>query len=189
MAFSAMTCPMPVSGAETETEPEPAAYEAEYPSLDKVKDKLEDGEIVKAEDYTVESGNSFDVECDFSGLEIDPEKVKVVFYEAKNEEGRDFDMDFPDSYKAVYFVEPISGNPSYHVCRNLTVKEPDAGTEETAAGNLPDGTADMAAVEGQAVPEGTGVSELAGSELLPASEAPAAAPETAEELSPEGYNF
>lgn len=186
MAFSAMTCPMPVSGAETETEPGPAAYEAEYPSLDKVKDKLEDGEIVKAEDYTVESGSSFDVECDFSGLEIDPEKVKVVFYEAKNEEGRDFDTDIPDSYKTIYFVEPISGNPSYHVCRNLIVKEPDAGAEETAAGSLPDGTADMAAVEGQAVPEGTGVSELAGSELLPASETSAAAPENVpEEAVPE----
>ena len=48
-------------------EPEPAAYEAEYPALEKVKEKLDADEIVDAEDYTVEIDSSFDVEHDFSG--------------------------------------------------------------------------------------------------------------------------
>src|SRR5699024_2198054 len=40
--------------------------------------------------------------------------------------GQDFDGNRADTYKAVYFVEPVSGHPSYHVCRNIIVKEPAA---------------------------------------------------------------
>lgn len=103
---------------------EPAGYEAQYPALETVREFLDMEEVVTAEDYEVEAGSGFDVESDFSGLEINDEKVRVTFHEAKNEAGQDYDGNHADTYKAVYFVEPVSGHPSYHVCRNIIVKEP-----------------------------------------------------------------
>ena len=50
----------------------------------------------------------------------------MTFHEAKNEAGQDYDGNHADTYKAVYFVEPLSGHPSYHICRNIIVKEPAA---------------------------------------------------------------
>ena len=44
-----------------------AAYEAEYPALEKVRAKLNEDEIVSAEDYVVSAGSGFDAEHDFSG--------------------------------------------------------------------------------------------------------------------------
>ena len=104
-------------------EPEPAAYEAEYPALETVRPDLAEDEIVTAEDYEMEIGSNFDIENDFAGLEIPAEKVTVKFHEAKNNAGQDFHVDQADIYKAIYFVEPVSGNPSYHVSRNIIVKE------------------------------------------------------------------
>ena len=102
---------------------EPAAYEAEYPALEKVKEKLTTDEIVDVGDYTVELDSSFDVEHDFSGIEFSSDKVKVTFHEAKNNDGKKFDIGKAGTYKAVYFVEPVSKNPSYLVSRNIIVKE------------------------------------------------------------------
>ena len=104
-------------------EPEPAAYEAEYPALEKVKTKLDADEIVAAEDYTVEIDSHFDVEHDFSGIEFSSGKVKVTFHEAEDKGGGKFDIRKAGTYKAVYFVEPVSRHPSYHVSRNIIVKE------------------------------------------------------------------
>lgn len=103
---------------------EPAGYEAQYPALETVREFLDTEEVVAAEDYEVEAGSGFDVESDFSGLEINDEKVRVTFHEAKSEAGQDYDGNHADTYRAVYFVEPVSGHPSYHVCRNIIVKEP-----------------------------------------------------------------
>ena len=103
-------------------EPEPAAYEAEYPALDKVRERLTGDEIVSAEDYETEIGSGFDVEHDFSGIRFSSEKVKITFHEAKNEGGQKYDGNKADTYRAVYFVEPVSKNPSYHISRNITVK-------------------------------------------------------------------
>lgn len=105
-------------------EPEPAGYEAQYPALERVRELLDAEEVVTAEDYEVEAGCSFDVKSDFSGLKIHDEKVRVTFHEAKNEAGQDYDGNRADTYKAVYFVELVSGHPSYHICRNIIVKEP-----------------------------------------------------------------
>ena len=105
-------------------EPETSGYEAQYPALETVREYLDAEEIVTATDYEVETGSSFDVKSDFSGLEIHDEKVRVTFHEAKNEAGQDFDGNHADTYRAVYFVEPLSGHPSYHICRNIIVKEP-----------------------------------------------------------------
>lgn len=107
-------------------EAEPAAYEAEYPDMEKVKGALAEDEIVTAEDYEVEAGTGFDVKSDFSGMKIHPEKVKVTYHEAKNQNGQAFDGNKADTYHAVYFVEPVSGHPSYHVQRNIVVREPSA---------------------------------------------------------------
>lgn len=117
-------------------EPEPASYEAEYPALTAVRDSLDVEEVVTAQDYETVVGSSFDVSCDFTGLEINGEKVKVTFHEAKNEAGQDFDGNRADSYQAVYFVEPLSGHPSYHVSRKIIVKEPvKEGQTEKASGS------------------------------------------------------
>lgn len=105
-------------------EPEPAAYEAEYPAFEKVQAELSEDEIVTVKDYEMEAGDSFDVESDFSGMEIEEEKVKVKFHEAKDKDGQDFDRNRAGTYQAVYFVKPVSGNPSYHVVRKIIVKEP-----------------------------------------------------------------
>ena len=147
-------------------EPEPAAYEAEYPALEKVKEKLDADEIVAAKDYTVEIDSNFDMEHDFSGIEFSPGKVKVTFHEAKDKGGEKFDIGKAGTYKAVYFVKPASKNPSYHVSRNIIVKgkasvsssgrqaadgegrenshsHDSEGTETDGEGDLPGQTADV----------------------------------------------
>ena len=147
-------------------EPEPAAYEAEYPALEKVKEKLDADEIAAAGDHTVEIDSSFDVEHDFSGIEFSPDKVKITFHEAKDKGGGKFDIGKAGTYKAVYFVEPASKSPSYHVSRNIIVKEKASspssgkqaadgegsenshsddseGTEADGEGDLPGQTADV----------------------------------------------
>ncbi len=114
-------------------EPEPATYEAEYPALETVRSELAGDEIVTAGDYEIEAGCSFDVEQDFSGMEIPTKKVKVQFHEAKNQAGQDFDINQADTYRAIYFVEPVSGHPAYHVSRRIIVKEsPDSQRMESA---------------------------------------------------------
>lgn len=118
--FTSVIQPMTLYAAE----PEKPGYEAQYPALEQVIELLDQEEIVTAEDYEVERGSSFDVTSDFSGLKISDEKVRVVFHEAKNEAGENYDGNRAGIYKAVYFVEPVSGHPSYHICRNILVKEP-----------------------------------------------------------------
>lgn len=105
-------------------EPEPTAFEVQYPALDAVRDMLSAEEIVTASDYEVAIGSAFDVKSDFSGLEIQTDKVEVTLHEAKNSSGEEFDVNKADVYRAVYMVEPRSEHPSYHVVRNITVKEP-----------------------------------------------------------------
>ena len=115
-------------------EPEPTAFEVQYPALDAVRDMLSAEEIVTASDYEVAIGSAFDVKSDFSGLEIQTDKVKVTLHEAKNSSGEEFDVNKVDVYRAVYMVEPRSEHPSYHVVRNIKVKEPVTKTQtETAS--------------------------------------------------------
>ena len=82
---SAVAQPMTAYAAE----PEKAAssFEAQYPELEAVKDKLAEDEILTANDYSIDYGSDFDIKVDFSGIEgINDAKVKVELYEAKNEE-------------------------------------------------------------------------------------------------------
>ena len=113
----------PAAAFAEETETKPLSYEAEYPALEAVRPELAEEEIITAGDYEIEAGSSFEIEKDFSGMEIPEGKVTVRFHEAKNSEGKDFDRNHPDTYQAVYFVEPVSGHPFYHVKRSITVKE------------------------------------------------------------------
>lgn len=96
----------------------------EPPLYEKVKNELDADEVVKAKDLELETGSIFEVEKDFTRLEIpDEKKVKITFHEAKNEEKQDFTTDYEDTYKAVYYVEPVSGHPIYQINRKLIVKE------------------------------------------------------------------
>lgn len=111
--------PMTACAGETN----PKSYEMEYPALEQVKTQLQEDEIVTVQDYEVEKGSDFDIKTDFSGMKFHSDKVKVRFYEAKNQKGQEFHTDHADTYQAVYFVEPIREAPSYHVIRNITVTE------------------------------------------------------------------
>ena len=63
-----------------------------FPHVSDLEDiELAEDEIVTAEDYEVEAGTGFDVKSDFSGMKIHPERVKVTYHEAKNQNGQAFD--------------------------------------------------------------------------------------------------
>ena len=106
-------------------EPETQAVETE--SETSLKTELSEDEIVTAEDITIQAGEKFDIESDFTGLTISPEKVKVTFKEASGTEKQAFDYNKADTYTAVYYVEPYSGRQAYEVTRKIVVtdKEPE----------------------------------------------------------------
>ena len=129
----------PITAYAAEPEKAASSFEAQYPELEAVKDKLAEDEILTANDYSIDYGSDFDIKVDFSGIEgINDAKVKVELYEAKNEAGDDFDTYQADTYKTVYKVEPVSGNPSYRISRNVTVKEPE--TEQLTEPNTSENT-------------------------------------------------
>lgn len=162
------------------TEPEKKAVE--YPVYEDVKDQLEEDEVVTAKDYEIEVGADFDVEIDFAEIEIpDDEKVKVTFHEAKNEAGEDFSTKQADTYKAVYYVEPVSGHPSYRIQRDLIVKE--VATKEGDAGRVSeqDGNASAAEDGSEDAEESDSQTEV----TLPEGEPPQESEETIEGTQPE----
>ena len=131
--------PIAVSAAE----PEPVPFEQQYPELNEVRDSLEADEIVTANDIEVFYGEEFEVEVDLTGIDgVDESKIKVLFHEAKNETGQEFDTHKPDTYKAVYAVKPSSGHPSYRISRNITVKEPEGTSEPESGGSTKEPEAD-----------------------------------------------
>lgn len=146
--LSTVLSPMTAYAEETKVEEKPPLYE-------EVKDLLDEDEVVKAKDYEITVGSEFDVTCDFTGLEIkDDKKVKVTFEEAKNEEGKDFALDHADSYKAVYYVEPVNeAHPKYQISRNLIVKEAETEVQAASEGGGEDagsGGTEEAADDGEA---------------------------------------
>lgn len=126
--LSAVVSPMMVSAAESPIE--------RVPYYEEVKDQLDMDEVVTAQDYEVTVGASFDINCDFSGIEIpDNKKVKVTFQEALNEDGDSFATDHEDTYQAVYYVEPqTTSHPMYQISRNITVKEASSSEEVKDSG-------------------------------------------------------
>ena len=137
----------PVAVSASELEPEEIPFEQQYAELKDVQDSLNPDEIVKANDIELSYGQEFDVEVDLSGIEgVDESKIKILFHEAKNETGTDFDTHTPDTYKAVYAVEPVSGHPAYRISRNITVKEPETEVQSERSSdstvNVEDDTGD-----------------------------------------------
>ena len=77
------------------------------------------------------------MEVNLSGIDgVDESKMKILFHEAKNADGADFDTNTPDTYKAVYAVEPVSGHPSYRISRNITVKEPETEMQSESSSEI-----------------------------------------------------
>ena len=137
----------PVAVSASELEPEEIPFEQQYAELKDVQDSLDPDEIVKANDIELSYGQEFDVEVDLSGIEgVDESKIKILFHEAKNETGTDFDTHTPDTYKAVYAVKPVSGHPAYRISRNITVKEPETEVQSERSSdstvNVEDDTGD-----------------------------------------------
>ena len=164
--LSTVLSPMTTYAAEPKAEKKPPLYE-------EVKDLLDEDEVVKAKDYEITVGSEFDVTCDFTGLEIkDDKKVKVTFEEAKNEEGKDFAADHADSYKAVYYVEPVNeAHPKYQISRNLIVKEAETEVQAASEGGGEDagsGGTEEAADDGEADSQTLSVeeSETAETEII-----------------------
>jgi LPXTG-motif cell wall-anchored protein len=95
------------------------------PLYEDVKDQLDADEVVKAKDYELDFGSDFDAESDLTNIEIpDKNKVGVTLAEAKSSSGKSFDTTQAGTYKAVYYVEPLTtDHPKYRITRNLIVKE------------------------------------------------------------------
>lgn len=128
--LSTVLSPMTAYAAEIQPEEKPPLYE-------EVKDLLDEDEVVTAKDYEIETGSVFDVKSDYTGLEIkDDNKVKVTFEEAKNDKNEDFTTDHVDTYKAVYYVEPVNQeHPKYQISRKLIVREKETEVQTEAAGS------------------------------------------------------
>lgn len=127
----------PVAVSASELEPEEIPFEQQYPELKEVQDSLDPDEIVTANDIELAYGQEFEVEVDLSGIEgVDESKMKILFHEAKNDDGADFDIHTPDTYKAVYAVESVSGHPSYRISRNITVKEPETDSNGKSSATI-----------------------------------------------------
>jgi len=160
--LSAVLSPMTAYAAEIQPEEKPPLYE-------EVKDLLDEDEVVTAKDYEIETGSVFDVKSDYTGLEIkDDNKVKVTFEEAKNDKNEDFTTDHVDTYKAVYYVEPVNQeHPKYQISRKLIVREKETEAQTEAAGSEAVTESETAGSEQQT--EEAEDSE-ADSELLPTEE-------------------
>ena len=127
----------PIAVSASELEPEEIPFEQQYPELKEVQDSLDPDEIVTANDIEIAYGDEFEVEVDLSGIDgVDESKMKILFHEAKNEAGAEFDTHTPDTYKAVYAVEPVSGHPSYRISRNITVKESETETQSESSSEI-----------------------------------------------------
>lgn len=138
----------PVAVSASELEPEEIPFEQQYAELKDVQDSLDPDEIVKANDIELSYGQEFDVEVDLSGIEgVDESKIKILFHEAKNETGTDFDTHTPDTYKAVYAVKTVSGHPAYRISRNITVKEPETEVQLEHASLKNEGLEDVECVK------------------------------------------
>ena len=126
MVLTTVVTPMTVMASEIIPEDELREYVSSLPELKDVKDQLDPDEIVEAKDYEVDFGTEIDLRNDFTNMEIpNRDKVKVSFFEAKNAAGTDYSANNADTYKAVYYVEPMNEmHPVYRVSRSITVKEP-----------------------------------------------------------------
>lgn len=123
MLISAVGVPIPAYAADLWPVDDLAVYVAALPSLEEVADQLDEGERVTAGSFELSAGTETDLSTDFTNIGFDGEKVKVSFFEAKNAAGQSFTHSLPDTYQAIYYVEPFSGHPAYKFSRTITVVE------------------------------------------------------------------
>lgn len=89
-----------VAVSASELEPEEIPFELTVSQLE-VQDSLDPDEVVVANDIEIAYGDEFEVEVNLSGIDgVDESKMKILFHEAKNADGADFDTNTPDTYKA-----------------------------------------------------------------------------------------
>ena len=110
--------------------PATAFAKSEVPDLDSVREYLTEDEIVRVSDYELEAGSDVSIENDFSGISFNKDSVKITLKSISSSQGEGFDINRPDVYRAVYYVEPISGAPTYKVARNIIVKAPEKDADE-----------------------------------------------------------
>ena len=125
MTLSVAAAPVSAWAAEPDRGKDPGEYVSSLPELEDIRDRLDKDEIVEAKDREIEYGADIDLAKDFAGITIpDGEKVNVTFYEAKNAEQKTFSTTLADTYKAVYYAEPVNtDHPAYRFDRKVIVKE------------------------------------------------------------------
>ena len=128
--LSAVTGPVPAMAADPDAD---SGYMEDYPELKDVRDILDEDEIVKAEDITVDADEDFEIEKDFKGIDYSSKKVKISLYD---DDG--FSSSKDGSYKPVYHADPKSGNHGYRFSRRITVvkKEEKKEAASSSASNL-----------------------------------------------------
>ena len=127
MVLSVAAGPVSALASDTKTDPKKnlEEYVSSLPDLDDARDSLDRDEIVTAKSIELDYGAEIDLKEDFTGIRIpDKKKISVSFYEAKNEDGKSFSTSRADTYKAVYYAEPVNTeHPAYRFSRNITVRE------------------------------------------------------------------
>lgn len=124
MLLSVVAVPIPAFAADDWPENDLALYVTALPLMEDVADQLDVTERVSAGSYEVTAGAEIDLNTDFTNISFNADKVKVSFFEANNASGQDFSATFSDSYQAIYYAEPYSGNPAYRFSRTVTVVDP-----------------------------------------------------------------
>ena len=136
MLLSVAAFPIPAFAAENWPEYDLSVYVDALPLMEEVIDQLDENERVSAGGYEVTAGAEIDLNTDFTNICFNVDKVKVSFFEAKNASGQDFSAALADSYQAIYYAEPYSGNPAYRFSRTVTVTDP-VITETEEASEIP----------------------------------------------------
>jgi len=99
------------------------------PHLLEIEERLNEDEIVTAEDITIFTHQEFDISKDYRDLTFSDDKVKVEFKNAVNEKLETFTMNREDTYQAVYEVVPIRDEGlAYQVSRYIIVKNKEVET-------------------------------------------------------------
>ena len=80
----------------------------------------ERGEQITAETLTIEQGETFEIEKDFTGLSL-KKGEKAALKDVVSEDGQGFFADRPGTYLSTYLITPEKGD-SYEVTRKIVVK-------------------------------------------------------------------
>ena len=118
--------PVPAMAADTDAD---SGYIEDYPELQDVRDMLDEDEIVKADDITVDADEDFEIGKDFKGIDYSSKKVKITLFD---DDG--FSSSKEGNYKPVYHADPTSGNHGYRFSRRITVVKKEEKKEASSSG-------------------------------------------------------